>query len=106
MITAEHALRIRRQGNGVIETRRAPFVQSGRLTVVLEKEGGVVVMQVGRTTMEFFIRDFAALFQGHQNAQLLLRDAVQHRDFVEIRVMRERLSYHNSAQYARVAKAA
>jgi hypothetical protein len=106
MITAGNALRIRRQGNAVIETRTAPFGQSGRLIDVLEEEGGIVVMQAGRTTLHFFIRDFTELLQGHQNAQLLLRNAVQHRDFVEIRVMRERLSYHNPAQYARVPKAA
>lgn len=106
MVTAEHAVRIRRQGSAVIETRTAPFVQSGRLIAVMEDEGGIVVMQAGRTIFQFFIRDFAALFQRHQNAQLLLRDAVYHQDFVEIRVMRERLSYHNPAQYARIPKAA
>jgi hypothetical protein len=105
MTTSEHALHIRRQGNPVIETCTAPFVQSGRLIAVLEDENGIILMQAGRTTLEFFIRDFAALFQGEHNAQRLLRNAVQHRDFVEIRVMRERLSYHNPAQYARVPKA-
>jgi hypothetical protein len=106
MTTAENALRIRRQGNAAIETRTAPFVQSGRLIAVMEDEGGIIVMQAGRTTLEFFIRDFAVLFQGEHHAQRLLRNAVQYRDFVEIRVMRERLSYHNPAQYARVPKAA
>jgi hypothetical protein len=106
MTTPEHVLRIRRQGNAVIETRSAPFVQSGRLIAVLEDEGGIIVMQAGRTTLQFFIRDFAELFQGEHHAQRLLRNAAQYRDFVEIRVMRERLSYHNPAQYARVPKAA
>jgi hypothetical protein len=105
MMTSENVLRIRRQGSEAIETRTAPFVQSGRLTTVLEDEGGIVVMQAGRTTVQFFIRDFAALFQGEHHAQRLLRNAAQHRDFVEIRVMRDRLSYHNPAQYARVPKA-
>jgi hypothetical protein len=106
MTTSENVLRIRRQGNPVIETCTAPFVQSGRLIALVEDEGGIVVMQAGRTTLQLFIRDFAALFQGERHAQRLLRNAVQHRDFVEIRVMRERLSYHNPAQYARVPKAA
>ena len=106
MLTTEHALRIGRQGNATIETRGAPFVQSGRLVAVTEEHGGTIVMQAGRTTLQFFIRDFTELFQGPQNAQLLLRNAVQHQDFVEIRVMRERLSYHNPAQHARLSKTA
>jgi hypothetical protein len=106
MTASENILRIRREGNAGIETRTAPFVQSGRLVAVLEDEGGIVIMQAGRATLQFFIRDFAELFQGEHHAQRLLRNAVQHRDFVEIRVMRERLSYHNPAQYARVPKAA
>jgi hypothetical protein len=105
MTTSENALRIRRQGNAAIETRTTPFVQSGRLNAVLEDEGGVIVMHAGRTTLQFFIRDFAELFQGEHHAQRLLRNAVDHQDFVEIRVMRERLSYHNPAQYARIPKA-
>lgn len=86
-----------------METRTGPFVQSGRLIAVLENEdGGVVVMRAGRTTLEFLISDFAALFEGYDNAQRLLRDAVQHSDLVEIRVTRERLSYANRAQYERI----
>jgi hypothetical protein len=97
------SLRIRRPGSTAVETPTAGFVQSGRLTAVLEDDdGGVVVMQVGPTKMEFFIADFAGLFQGEDHAQRLLRDAVQHQDFVEIRVLHDRLSYHNPAQYARI----
>jgi hypothetical protein len=111
MITSEiFALRVRRQNVQGVEVRTAPFVQSGRLTTIIEDtededaDGGIVVMQAGRTTMHFFIKDFAVLFQGYHNAQRLLRNAVKHKDFVEIRVMRERLSYHNKAQYARIPK--
>jgi hypothetical protein len=43
-------------------------------------------MKVGPAKMEVFIADFAGLFQGHQHADRLLRDAVEHQDFVEIRV--------------------
>ena len=99
------ALRIRRQGSRFIETRATPFAQSGRLTAVNDNEdGGCVVMQAGRTTLEFFIADFAVLFQGEHHAQRLLRNAVRHQDFVNIRVTGERLSYYNPAQYARVPK--
>lgn len=63
-------------------------------------------MSVGPTKMEFFIADFSRLLKGHQNADRLLRDAVEHRDFVEIRVLRDRLSYYNEAQYARVSSLA
>jgi hypothetical protein len=98
-------VRLRRQGTSDVETYTAPFVQSGRLTAIVEAaEGEVVVMQVGPTKMEFFIADFAELFQGADHAQRVLRDAVQHQDFVEIRVLRDRLSYYNQAQYARVSQ--
>jgi hypothetical protein len=104
------SLRVRRQNVQGVEIRTPPFVQSGRLTAIIEDsededaDGGIVVMHAGRTTMHFFIKDFAALFQGYHNAQRLLRNAVKHQDFVEIRMMRERLSYHNKAQYARIPK--
>jgi hypothetical protein len=105
MIGEQCSVRLRHQGTSDVETRRAPFVQSGRLTAVVEDaDGEVVVMQVGPTKMEFFIADFAGLFQGYDPAQRLLRDAVQHQDFVEIRVLRDRLSYYNEAQYARVSQ--
>jgi hypothetical protein len=92
------SLRIRRPGLIGVETRTAPFQQSGRLVAILEDDdGGVIVMQVGPTKMEFFIADFARLFQGEDHAQRLLRDAVQHQDFVEIRVLRDGLSYYNPA---------
>ena len=88
-----------------METFTAPFVQSGRLTAVVEDtDGEVVVMQVGPTKREFFIADFASLFEGYDHARRLLHDAVQHQDFVEIRVLRDRLSYYNEAQYARVSQ--
>jgi hypothetical protein len=103
MLGEAPSLRLRRNRSSGVEIRTAPFVQSGRLiTAVDDEDGGVVTMQVGRTTMEFFIADFAALFQGYEHAQRLLRDAVNHQDFVEIRVTREGLSYANVAQYARV----
>jgi hypothetical protein len=54
--------------------------------------------------MEFFIADFAELFQRADHAQRVLRDAVQHQDFVEIRVLRDRLSYYDEAQYAGVSQ--
>jgi hypothetical protein len=98
------AVRLRRQGTSDVETYTAPFVQSGRLTAVVENdEGAVVVMHVGPTKIDFFIADFASLFEGYDNARRLLHDAVQHQDFVEIRVLRDRLSYYNKAQYARVS---
>jgi len=98
-------LRVRPRG-AEVEIRTAPFVQSGRLgDMIEEKDGGIVTMQVGRTTMEFFVEDFAALFGGYEHARRLLGNAAEHKDFVEIRVLRERLSYHNPAQYARVPKA-
>jgi hypothetical protein len=113
-VTIDHAasdpserpfLRIRWQGSNAVETRTAPFVQSGRLTAVVDHEdGGVVVMNAGRTMLEFFIRDFAALFEGYDHARRLLRNAAQHNDFVEISVTRERLSYFNPTQYERVQK--
>jgi hypothetical protein len=100
------SLRLQWEGSTVVETCRVPFVQSGRLTAVVQDDAGeAVVMRVGPKTLAFFVADFAELFQGHDHAQRLLRDAVEHQDFVEIRVLPERLSYHNAAQYARAVNA-
>jgi hypothetical protein len=68
------SLRLRLHNAPSVETRTAPFVQSGRLTAIIEDtededaDGGIVVMHAGRTTMYFFIKDFAALFQSYHNA--------------------------------------
>jgi hypothetical protein len=105
-LTTTSSVRLRRQGSTAVETATAPFVQSGRLTAVVEDDdGGVIVMKVGPTKMEFFIGDFVGLFQGAEHAQWFLRDAVQHQDFVEILVLPDALSYYNVAQYARVLNA-
>jgi hypothetical protein len=103
MTSETFSVRIRWQGSGNVDTCAAPFVQSGRLIDIVEDEvSGVVVMQAGRMRLELFIQDFAALFQGYDNALRFLRDAVEHKDFVEVRVMRERPAYYNPAQYQRI----
>lgn len=51
-----------------METRAAPFVQSGRRSAIVEDDddGAAVLTQVGPPKMELFIADFATLFEGHQ----------------------------------------
>lgn len=99
-------VRIRWRAAEEPQTRRAPFVLSGRLIALTgTAEQEEVVMRVGPRTPAFFVADFAALFEGLAHARRLLRDAVQHQDFVEIQVQRERLCYRNEAQYARVVEA-
>jgi hypothetical protein len=99
MTTAK--LRIR-QDNTEMKNVVAPFSQSGPLIDFIEKEGGIVVMSTGHGVMHFFVSDFEKLFNGHENAQMILRDAVHRHDSVQISVRADRLSYHNSAQYARL----
>jgi hypothetical protein len=104
-------LRLRRQGADEAEIRKAPFIQSERLAALIEDEedekadGDVVVMQVRRTTISFYMRDLACLFQGEENARRLLRNAFLHNDFVEIRLMRGLLAYYNREQYERIRAA-
>ena len=99
-------LRVRRQGSRSTDILTAPFVQSGRLVAIglADDDEEMIEMRVGRTTMRFFLDDFSDLLQGSDNARYLLNDAVEHNDYVEIRVTKERLSYRNDAQYARVSE--
>lgn len=99
-------LRVRRQGSRYTDILTAPFVQSGRLVAIglADDDEEMIELRVGRTTMRFFLDDFSDLLQGSDNARYLLNDAVEHNDYVEIRVTKERLSYRNDAQYARVSE--
>lgn len=100
--TGSVSLRVRLQDDDVTCVRSAPFVQSGRLTAFrAEGEDALVEMQVGRNALQFHLKDFSDLFEGIENARYLLQDAVQHQDYVEIRVLSKRLSYRNQAQYER-----
>jgi len=104
-MTADEAcsLRVRWRGDEDVQRHTAPFVQSGRLVALVADEAGEgVTMRVGPTSLTFFIADFAEPLGGLGHARRLLRDAVEHQDLVEIRVLRDRLSYRNEAQYRRV----
>jgi hypothetical protein len=93
---------MQRQGSEALQAVHAPFCQSGRLIAV---DQTYFVLDAGRTTLRFFVEDWAELLGGRESALRLLHNAAAHRDFVELRVLPKRLSYHNEAQYARIPKA-
>ncbi len=102
-----NTLSLRWQGKKDVERRGAPFLQSGRLVELREGEegeGDLFVMRVGKEEIEFFIKDFAELFETYERARMIFSDAVYHQDFVEIRALSDRLAYVNDAQYVRLQK--
>src|SRR5690349_2069544 len=92
-------IHIRQQGSENVETCPAPFVQSGRLVAM---DGDWITMRAGRATISFFIPDFFDLLGGDESTRRILKNALEHEDFVEFRVTKTRLAYHNEAQYARL----
>ena len=95
-------IHIRQQGSDNVETCGPPFSQSGRLVAM---NGDWITLRTGRATMSLFVPDFVDLLGGDDNARRLLRNALEHEDFVEFRVTQTRLGYRNEAQYERLIRA-